>query len=120
MERPQRDRGLLQNPSNSDNRDVTMNIGKQMESQEREEKDIRKPENGADEDVRRGHRPAFHSGRRGLAKKGFGTTPPVDILANLQCLYGRPRYQELDDALLRLNEPMDQMQPIKVMLRGIE
>ena len=91
-----------------------------MESQEREEKDIRKPENGADEDVQRGHRPAFHSGRRGLATKGFGTTPPVDILANLQCLYGRPRYQELDDALLRLNEPMDQMQPIKVMLRGIE
>ena len=33
--------------------------------------------------------PAFHSGSRGLDTKGFGTTAPVDILANLQRLYGK-------------------------------
>ena len=31
--------------------------------------------------------PAFHSGNIGLASKGFGTTPSVDILVNLQRIY---------------------------------
>ena len=64
--------------------------------------------------------PAFHSGSRGLSTKGFGTTPPVNILANLQHLYGKPSYQELDAALLCLNEPMNIIKPAEVMLRGIE
>ena len=64
--------------------------------------------------------PAFHYGIRGLANKGFGTTPPVDILANLQHLYGKSSYQELDAALLRLNQLMNQMQMVKVVIRVIE
>ena len=46
---------------------------------------------------------AIHSGSRGLSTKGFGTTPPVDILSNLQRLYGKPSYQEINVALLFLN-----------------
>ena len=64
--------------------------------------------------------PAFHSGSIGIAIKGFGTTPPVDILANLQQIYGKTIYQELDAALIRLNDPMNIMQPVEVMLRGIK
>ena len=64
--------------------------------------------------------PTFHSDSRGLATKVFRTTPPVDVLANLQRLYRKPRYQELDVALLRLNNPMHRMQPVEVMLRGIK
>ena len=56
--------------------------------------------------------PPFHSGSRGLSTKGFGATLPVDIMANLQRLYGKPIYQELDAALLRLNKPMNVMQPV--------
>ena len=37
--------------------------------------------------------PALHSVIRGLATIGPGTMPPVDILANLQRLYGKPSYQ---------------------------
>ena len=51
--------------------------------------------------------PAFHSVSRILTTKGFGTTPPVDILANLQSLYGKPSYQELEAVRLRLNKPMN-------------
>ena len=56
--------------------------------------------------------PAFHSDRKGLTTKGFGTKPPVDILANLQGLYGKLIYQDLDTTLFRLNEPMNRMQPV--------
>ena len=63
--------------------------------------------------------PAIQSVIRGLSTKVFSTMPPVDILTNLQQLYGRPSNQELDVALLRLNDPMDRMQPVEVMLRGI-
>ena len=48
------------------------------------------------------------------------TTPPVDILANPQYLYGKPIYQDLDAASLRLNDPMNRMQTVEVMLRGIK
>ena len=63
--------------------------------------------------------PAFHSGSMGLDTKLFGTTTPVNILANLQHLYGKLSYQELDAALLSLNDPMKQMQLVELMLRGI-
>ena len=64
--------------------------------------------------------PAFHSGRRGIAIKGFGTTPPVEIMANLQKIYVKLSYQELDTVLIHLKYPMNRMQPVEVMLRGIK
>ena len=64
--------------------------------------------------------PAFHSRSHGLDTKGFSTTPLVSILENIQRLYGKPCYQELDAALIRLNNPMNQIQPDKVVLRRIE
>ena len=64
--------------------------------------------------------PAFHSGIRGVAIKGFGTMPPVEILAIPQQIYVKLSYQELDAALIRLNDPMNRMQPVEVMLRGIK
>ena len=57
-----------------------------------------------------------HYGSRGLATKGFGTMPLVDILASLQRIYGKPSYQELDVALLFLNKPMNRIQPLKFIL----
>ena len=62
--------------------------------------------------------PAFHSSIRVLATKGFGTTTLVDTLSNIQRLYGKLRYQDIDAALLSLNKPMNRMQPVEVMLRG--
>ena len=59
---------------------------------------------------------AFHSGSRGRYTKGFGTSTPVDTLANLQRLYRKPRYQEIDAALLCLNNPTNRMQPVEFML----
>ena len=41
-------------------------------------------------------------------------------MANLQCLYGKPSYQDLDAALLRLNKPMNRLQPVGVTLRKIK
>ena len=64
--------------------------------------------------------PIFHSSSRVLATKLLGTTPLVDILANLQRLYSKLSYQELDSALLRLIETMNRMQPVELMLRGVE
>ena len=64
--------------------------------------------------------PALHSRICGLAAKGFGTTTPVNIITNLQRLYGRLRYQELDAALLCLNETMKLIQWVEVMLIVIE
>ena len=63
---------------------------------------------------------AFHSGGTASAKRGFGTATPPEILSRFQQNYGKPGYQEIKTALLRLNEPMDRMQPIEVMLRSIE
>lgn len=62
----------------------------------------------------------FYSISQGLPTRGFGTTPPVDNFVNLQRLYGKPSYQELDITLLHLNKPMNQINPVEVMLRGIE
>ena len=36
--------------------------------------------------------PAFQSVSCGLDTKGFSNTPPVNIIANLQRLYGKPIY----------------------------
>ena len=44
----------------------------------------------------------------------------VKIISNLQHLYGKLRYKDLDAALLRLNKPMNQMQSVEVMPREIE
>ena len=64
--------------------------------------------------------PAFHTGSRVLATRGFGNTKPYDVLAHMHSLYGKPSLTELEGALLRLNEPMNRSHPIEVMLRGIE
>ena len=64
--------------------------------------------------------PDFHYDSRGLATKGFGTRPLVDILENLQRLYRKSIYQEFDAAIIFLNKTMNQMQPVEVMLIVIE
>ena len=64
--------------------------------------------------------PALHFGIRGMDTEGFVTMPPVEILANLKRLHGKPIYQEIDAALIYLNQPMNQMQTIEVMIRVIE
>ena len=62
---------------------------------------------------------AFHLCSKGLATKALGNTPPVYILANIQRLYGKLIYQELNAVLFRLNEPMNKMKLVEIMLRGI-
>ena len=64
--------------------------------------------------------PAFHTGSRGLATRGFRNTKPYNVLDHIHSLYGKPSLTELEGALLRLNEPMNRSHPIEVMLRGIE
>ena len=64
--------------------------------------------------------PAFHTGSRGLATRGFGNTKPYDVLAHIHSLYGKPSLTELEGALLRLNEPMNRNHPIEVILQGIK
>ena len=64
--------------------------------------------------------PDFHFGIIGPATKGFVTTPLVDILENIQRLYGKSIYQELEASLLRLSKLMNIIQPVEVMIRGIE
>ena len=64
--------------------------------------------------------PAFHTGIRVLATRGFGNTKPYDVLAHMHSIYKKPSLTELDGALLRLNEPMNRNHPIEVMLQGIE
>ena len=64
--------------------------------------------------------PAFHSSSRSISTKEFGTTPLTHIPDNLQRLYGKPGYQELDALLLYLGDSMNTTQPLELMLRGIE
>ena len=85
-----------------------------------ERRNLWEPEDGSDNFFEEVVNLDFHSGSRGLSTMGFGTTPPVDILANLHCLYGKPSYQDLDAELLHLNNTMNIIQPVKVMLRGIK
>jgi hypothetical protein len=66
---------------------------------------------------------AYHSGGTqvaGLGRRGFGNDEPPDIIARLKRLYGKPSLQELDQALLRLNDPMDRNLPVEVMLKSVE
>jgi hypothetical protein len=66
---------------------------------------------------------AYHSGGTqvaGLGRRGFGNDEPPDIIERLKRLYGKPSLQELDQALLRLNDPMDRNLPVEVMLRSVE
>ena len=56
----------------------------------------------------------------GMARRGFGNNKPPDILEHLKRLYGTPSLQELDQAILRLHNPMYSNQPVKVILRTTE
>ena len=64
--------------------------------------------------------PAFHTGSRGLATRGFVNTNPYNVLAHMHLLYGKPSLTELEGVQLRLNKPMNRSHPIELMLRGIE
>ena len=41
-------------------------------------------------------------------------------MANLQRIYGKPSYQDINTALLRLKDLMNIMKPVELMLKGIE
>ena len=67
--------------------------------------------------------PAYHSGgmtNTGMTRRGFVNDKPPAILERLKILYGTPSLQELDQALLRLHEPMDLNQLVEVILRNTE
>ena len=55
-----------------------------------------------------------------MARRGFDNDEPPAILERLKILYGTPSLQELDQALLRLHEPMDLNQLVEVILRNTE
>ena len=66
---------------------------------------------------------AHHSGGTGvtdLPRQGFRINKLPNIYVRLQWLYGKPTIQELDQALLQLNKPMNRNQPVGVMLKGME
>ena len=50
------------------------------------------------------------------ARQLFGNNVPPAILKRLERLYGTPRLQELEQALLCLDKPMDRNQPVDMML----
>ena len=63
--------------------------------------------------------PAYPSGgitNKGMAKRVFVNNEPPAILERLKRLYGTPSLQELDQALLRLHDPIDCNQPVEVMI----
>ena len=64
--------------------------------------------------------PAFQTGgtkvTAGLARQGFGNKDPLAIITRLCQLYGKPSLNEVKQALLFLNQPIDQNQPVEVML----
>ena len=68
--------------------------------------------------------PAFHTGgtagTAGLVRRGFGNEYPLAIIARLCQLYGKPILNDVEQALLCMNQPMEQTQPVEVILRGIE
>ena len=63
---------------------------------------------------------AYHSGDTAMGQRGFETTTLSQILTCLITIYGKPSINKLDQALIRLNEPMDRLQTVKVMLHGVE
>ena len=63
----------------------------------------------------------FHSSASGrMGQRGFGNDQPCNIIKRLMALYGKTTVQELEGTLKRLLNPMEQNDPIKVMLRDIE
>ena len=54
----------------------------------------------------------------GMSRLGFGNYKPPAILERLKILYVPPSLKELEQALLRLHEPMDCSQLVEVMLRN--
>ena len=54
----------------------------------------------------------------GMARRGFGNDKPPAIIERLKIFYGTPSLQELDQALLRLHDPMDFNQPVEVMIQN--
>ena len=117
MERPIGSRQVLRNTRHHNYRNRTKNQREQIEGQKGDMINLREPEDGTADFFKS---PTFHSGIRGISTKGLGTTPPFDILANLQRLYGKPSFQKLNATLLHLNKPTNKMQLVEVMLRGIE
>ena len=55
-----------------------------------------------------------------MGQQGFGSLTPDVILARLMHLYGKPSIPELNQALSRLQEPMDRAASIAVMLCNIK
>ena len=55
-----------------------------------------------------------------MERRGFGNDGPPAIPERLKSLYVTPRLQELDQALLRLHDPMDCNQLVEVMLHNTE
>ena len=55
-----------------------------------------------------------------MARQLFGNNEPPAILKRLERLYGTPRLQELEQALLCLDKPMDRNQPVDMMLYTTE
>ena len=62
----------------------------------------------------------FYSSGTSLAERDVRKATPPEILFHFQHNDGKPGYQEIKAALLRLTQLMDQMQPIEVMIRGIK
>ena len=63
---------------------------------------------------------AYHAGNTAMAGLGFRKQTPAEVLQQLQKQYGQLSYTKIDQAMTRLQESMDRVQPIKVMLRQIE
>ena len=64
--------------------------------------------------------PEYHSGvitNTGMARQVFDNNKTTTILERLKILYGTPSLQELNQALIRLQNSMDCNQPLEVMLR---
>ena len=56
----------------------------------------------------------------GMERRGFVNDQQPAILERLKIFYGPPSLQDLNQALLRLHNPMDCNQPVEVMLRTTE
>ena len=63
---------------------------------------------------------SYHISPTVMEQHNYGNLMPAQILLLLMHPYGKPFVSKLKSALLRLHDPMDQMSPIKVMLRKIE
>ena len=55
-----------------------------------------------------------------MGHRGFGSLTPKEIYEKLLHLYGKLSLSELENALLKLHDPMYRTLPVEVMLCGIE